>query len=142
MLTGMFTRWLARRGIRLVTRNNPTFDLVPRNVEPEFREAYQRWGGISTVPADAMYGLWRAVEYVVRCNIPGDFVECGVFRGGSTAMAVEAFRHYGDAPDRRFYLYDTFAGNSARRRFRRPHTRAAPGELGRTNHGRHGQQPA
>ncbi|MDB5321801.1 MAG: putative methyltransferase [Phycisphaerales bacterium] len=113
MLTAMITRWLARRGIRLITRNNPAFDFIPRNVEPEFQAACERCAPISTVPADAMYGLWRAVEYVVRCNIPGDFVECGVYRGGSTAMAVEAFRHFGDKTDRRFYLYDTFAGMTA-----------------------------
>jgi hypothetical protein len=106
--------WLARRGIRIVTRNSPSFDVVPRNVEPEFLTAYQHCGPLSTAPADAMYGLWRAVEYVVRCNIPGDFVECGVFRGGSSAMAAMAFRHFTNgAVDRLFHLYDTFAGMPA-----------------------------
>jgi hypothetical protein len=106
--------WLARRGIRIVTRNSPDFDVIPRNVEPEFLEAYKHCGPLSTAPADAMYGLWRAVEYVVRCDIPGDFVECGVFRGGSTAMAAMAFRHFtGGKVDRQFYLYDTFAGMPA-----------------------------
>jgi hypothetical protein len=113
-LKSKFADWLARRGIRIVTRNSPSFDVVPRNVEPEFLEAFAICGPLSTAPADAMYGLWRAVEYVVRCNIPGDFVECGVFRGGSTAMAALAFRHFAGASiDRTFYLYDTFAGMPA-----------------------------
>jgi hypothetical protein len=109
-----FADWLARRGIRIITRNSPHFDVIPRNVEPEFLAAYAHCGPLSTAPADAMYSLWRAIEYVVRCDIPGDFVECGVFRGGSTAMAAMAFRHFtGAKPDRLFYLYDTFAGMPA-----------------------------
>src|SRR3954464_9906048 len=99
--------WLAGRGVRVITRNSPFFDTIPRNVEPEFLAAYGRFGPLSTAPADAGYALWRAVEYVVRCNIPGDFVECGVYRGGSTGLAAAAFAYF-TGPPRQFYLYDTF----------------------------------
>jgi O-methyltransferase len=60
-------------------------------------------------PVDAMYAQWQAMQYVVRCEVPGDFVECGVFRGGSTALAAEAFKQLGDTY-RKLYLYDTFEG--------------------------------
>ena len=112
MLKRKIENWLARRGIRIVTRNSPHFDILPRNVEPEFLAAYERWGPISTVPPDAMYALWRAVEYVVKSNVPGDFVECGVFRGGSTGLAARAMTHFGDTT-RKLYLYDTFEGMPA-----------------------------
>ena len=32
--------------------------------------------------------LCNAIDYVVRCNIPGDIVECGVWKGGSMMAAA------------------------------------------------------
>jgi O-methyltransferase len=104
--------WLAGRGVRVITRNSPFFDVVPRNVEPAFLAAFAKFGRLSTAPADAAYALWQAVEYVVRCDVPGDFVECGVFRGGSTGLAAAAFAHFGGRP-RQLYLYDTYEGMTA-----------------------------
>jgi hypothetical protein len=50
-----------------------------------------------------------ATEYLVRTGIPGSFVECGVWRGGSTMAAALTLGRLG-ARDRDIYLYDTFAG--------------------------------
>ena len=48
----------------------------------------------------------RAVDYVLRRNIPGEIVECGIWRGGSTmAMALAATEH-----PRNIWMYDTFTG--------------------------------
>ena len=30
---------------------------------------------------ERMYALYKSVEYIIKNNIPGDFVECGVWRG-------------------------------------------------------------
>jgi hypothetical protein len=58
------------------------------------------------------YELLKAVRYVNSRGIPGDFVECGVWRGGSTfLMRIANTRHPG--PQRSFWLYDTFAGMPA-----------------------------
>lgn len=43
---------------------------------------------------------------VVKRGIQGDFVECGVFNGGSAAAAACAIR----SSDRKFWLYDSFEG--------------------------------
>ncbi len=53
--------------------------------------------------------LYRAVKYVVKRNVPGSFVECGVWRGGSTMIAMLSFLSLG-VNDRRFFLFDTFEG--------------------------------
>ncbi len=55
------------------------------------------------------YGLWRAARYVVRGDVKGDFVECGVYRGGSVMTAAMTFEQCGDRT-RSLYLYDTFEG--------------------------------
>jgi O-methyltransferase len=59
---------------------------------------------------EAPWALYRSIEYVVRNQIPGDIVECGVWSGGSMLLAAHALLHFGDT-SRRIWLYDTFAGN-------------------------------
>jgi hypothetical protein len=51
--------------------------------------------------------LANATEYVVRRGVPGDFVECGVWHGGSAMVIALTLRRLG-AADRRLWLYDTF----------------------------------
>jgi O-methyltransferase len=62
---------------------------------------------ITGIPAQ--WALYKAIEYIVRNEIPGDIVECGVWNGGSVLIAACALRHFGDT-SRRIYLYDTFEG--------------------------------
>jgi O-methyltransferase len=61
---------------------------------------------------ERMYALWQAVLQVVRDGVPGDFVECGVWRGGSSMLAAHTFAQAGDT-ERRLWLYDTFDGMPA-----------------------------
>lgn len=53
-----------------------------------------------------------AVDYVTRRGLPGAFVECGVWRGGSVLVMLERMKHLG-VTDRDVYLFDTFAGMTA-----------------------------
>ncbi len=57
------------------------------------------------------YALWQAIHHVVKRRVEGAFVECGVWRGGSTMVAAIALRLLG-ADDRELWLYDTFEGMS------------------------------
>jgi hypothetical protein len=56
-----------------------------------------------------MYALYKAVEYVVNAKILGDFVECGVWKGGS-AMVIAYTLILMEETNRRIYLYDTYSG--------------------------------
>lgn len=58
---------------------------------------------------ERIYALYKAVEYLSAAPIPGDIVECGVWRGGSMMCAALTLLESGDTR-RRLYLYDTFAG--------------------------------
>jgi O-methyltransferase len=51
----------------------------------------------------------NAVRYIVKYRIPGDIVECGVWRGGSMMAAALTLLAENDR-SRHFYLFDTFAG--------------------------------
>lgn len=55
--------------------------------------------------------LFGAVDHLVRHRIPGDIVECGVWRGGSMMAVALALIARGET-DRDLYLYDTFEGMS------------------------------
>lgn len=59
--------------------------------------------------SERLWSLIESVRYVVREEIPGDFVECGVWRGGSVMAMLNELRKM-EAMDRRVWLYDTFAG--------------------------------
>ncbi len=56
--------------------------------------------------------LCNAVEYLVANDIPGSFVECGVWKGGSM-MAVALTLHRLGIHDRELFLFDTFEGMTA-----------------------------
>lgn len=55
--------------------------------------------------------LCEAVRYVVRAQIPGDIVECGVWRGGSMMAVARTLIESGDTR-RTLRLFDTFQGMS------------------------------
>jgi len=50
-----------------------------------------------------------AVAYVLRREIPGALVECGVWKGGSVLAMIRALQSKG-VDDRDVYLFDTFEG--------------------------------
>jgi len=62
-----------------------------------------------TSGVEAAWALYQSIEYIVRNDIPGDIVECGVWSGGSMLLAAHALLHFGDT-SRRIFLYDTFSG--------------------------------
>lgn len=60
---------------------------------------------------ERVQALVNAVRYVVANDIEGDFVECGVWRGGSSMAVALTLRELGEGR-RDLYLYDTFEGMS------------------------------
>lgn len=58
---------------------------------------------------EKLFGLILATRYVVANEIPGDIVECGVWRGGSMQAAALALLGCADVT-RDLHLYDTFEG--------------------------------
>jgi O-methyltransferase len=80
--------------------------------DPAFWPHYEACKRYTMTSVERMYALYEATRYVVRGKIPGDFAECGVWRGGSIMLAARVLRELGDS-SRKVYLYDTFEGMSA-----------------------------
>ncbi len=77
------------------------------DLSPERHALFERVAPYTQTSRERVATLADAVEYLVRANVAGDFVECGVWRGGSSmAVALTLLRL--DATDRRLWLYDTF----------------------------------
>ncbi len=74
-----------------------------------FMKIYEQCKGFTMTSIYSMYALFNAVRHVARHDIPGDFVECGVWQGGSAMLAAMTFLAC-NASHRKLYLYDTFAG--------------------------------
>ena len=56
-----------------------------------------------------IWSLISATTYIIKNNIKGDFVECGVWRGGSSMAVARTLLELND-PSRVLHLYDTFEG--------------------------------
>ena len=50
----------------------------------------------------------KSCKYVVENGIPGDFVECGVWRGGNGILARKIFERLGSG--KKVWMFDTFEG--------------------------------
>jgi O-methyltransferase len=77
--------------------------------EDDFWSIYLGCKPFTMTSVERMHSLHSAVEYVLANSIPGDFVECGVWRGGSSMMMAKTLLK-SKVTDRHIYLYDTFEG--------------------------------
>ncbi|NOD62922.1 MULTISPECIES: TylF/MycF/NovP-related O-methyltransferase [unclassified Ruegeria] len=63
---------------------------------------------LTMVGRQSAFATAHAAAHVVDQKIPGDFVECGVWRGGNVIIAARVFMQRNDV--RTCHLFDTFAG--------------------------------
>ena len=96
--------------------NNFGYDLVkpdarlvvnglPADFEKDVVDTYNKVKAYTMTTPERIASLCNAVKYITANKIEGDFVECGVWRGGSTMAAVDTLIKAGDKT-REIYLYD------------------------------------
>jgi hypothetical protein len=59
--------------------------------------------------AERLFALCQSVKYIVANQIPGDIVECGVWKGGSMMAVAQTLLELNDW-SKHLYLFDTFEG--------------------------------
>src|SRR5262245_35816452 len=99
---------LASAGYEII-RLNPARDNYP----PDLDKMRELWRGVeryTMTSAERVSALRDAIEYVFKNKIPGDIVECGVWKGGS--MMVCALTLMARSEMRNLWLFDTFEGMS------------------------------
>lgn len=77
--------------------------------DPEDRALLERCAPYTLTSVQRIQALVDAVEYCIRRGVPGDFAECGVWRGGSVLAMILKLQNLG-VTDRTIHLYDTFEG--------------------------------
>lgn len=81
--------------------------------DPIFWAAAEKAAAVTLLTIEKLYNLYQSVRYVSERGIPGDFVECGVFKGGAVIlMAQTLVSHKYDL--RHIHLFDTFFGFTGR----------------------------
>ena len=85
--------------------------LYPADFSDFTREVIARVKPYTMTSPERIASLVNACEYVIKNKVQGDFVECGVWRGGSALVMITVLQKYGIA-DRRIHLFDTFEGMS------------------------------
>lgn len=82
---------------------------VSASFSPLEVEILERVRPYTMTSSERLVALMDATSHVVRREIPGALVECGVWRGGSVLATIEILLRLG-VRDRDVYLYDTFQG--------------------------------
>jgi O-methyltransferase len=90
-------------------RDKRTNVVFPGDFDKDARKIIRAAMPYTMTDLHKLHALITAVRYVVRYNVPGDIVECGVWRGGSMHAVARALTVVGDQ-SRDLYLYDTFEG--------------------------------
>jgi hypothetical protein len=63
----------------------------------------------SMTSLERISSLYDSLEYIKNNKIEGDFVECGVWRGGNI-LGIMEYLKYNEILNRNIWLYDTFEG--------------------------------
>jgi O-methyltransferase len=98
--------------VRLKPRIEPAFDAAIPDFSNEEKAIIAKARSYTMTSVERLATLLNAVTYVAKNNIPGDIVECGVWRGGSMMVTALTLLAHGDQ-SRSLYLYDTFEGMSS-----------------------------
>ncbi|OGS01072.1 MAG: macrocin O-methyltransferase [Elusimicrobia bacterium RBG_16_66_12] len=82
---------------------------LPLDFSSEDTAVWQAVSPFTMTSPERIASLCAAIRYVIRAKVPGDIVECGVWKGGSMMAAARTLIKEGDA-GRRLHLFDTFEG--------------------------------
>src|SRR5262245_50717541 len=104
LVKGLLEKLLGRYGYEIRPQDrfkNVGFDAATMKIIEQIRPFTQ-------TSSERIFALKNAIEYVIKNDIAGDIVECGVWKGGSMMGAALTLLNLG--VKRRLYLFDTFAG--------------------------------
>jgi hypothetical protein len=102
-LTGLVKGAMKRTGFKVVR------DRYPLDFDEGHARIIEKVKPYTMTSPEHVHGMVQATRHVIRHDIPGAIVECGVWRGGSSMASMFAMLEMGRT-DRDFWLYDTYEG--------------------------------
>ena len=109
-----FTRFLnrifAKFGFVILRSNAKVSVTYPEELCDEIRRVIGKIidDELTMTSPERLFSTALSMIYVIRNKIPGDFVECGVWRGGNAILASAIIDHFDS--DKHIWLFDTFDG--------------------------------
>ena len=103
--------WKRRRKQARAERKLADPNAYPADMNRDAVETIVAVRKFTMTSTERLNGLCEAVRYISQCQIPGDVVECGVWRGGSM-MAIASMLALHNDCERELHLFDTFEGMS------------------------------
>ncbi|WP_329387042.1 TylF/MycF/NovP-related O-methyltransferase [Streptomyces sp. NBC_01716] len=91
------------------TQPKPKAAPLPADYDDEAKSIIRAVKPYTMTSPERLNAFILATRHVVRHNIPGDIVECGVWRGGSMQACAKTLLSLGET-DRGLHLFDTFEG--------------------------------
>lgn len=85
---------------------------LPPDFSPEDAALWKLVAPHTMTSPERVFALRQAVRYVVEAKVPGDIVECGVWKGGSMMAVARTLLDLGSR-DRALHLFDTYEGMPA-----------------------------
>jgi O-methyltransferase len=111
MSTNSFFRQMIRNVGFDIVRYRQEMPLPP-DFDAEYAATISRVRAFTMTSPERLFALCQAVRYVVDNKIPGDIVECGVWKGGSMMAVAKTLKSLNE-DSRHLYLFDTFEGMTA-----------------------------
>lgn len=103
LVTHFFRPIFNRFGYKLEPKRAIPSDFLPHEVA--LFEAVKPY---TLTSPERIYALTHAIDYIIKHAIPGCFIECGVYRGGSVMAMAKTLLAQNEMRD--IYLFDTFEG--------------------------------
>ena len=110
MILRTLQKMVERINRKLFTGYSPLFSpKMMENLSQQDQEILAKVKPFTMTGSERVVALSRSVQYLVKEEIPGSFLECGVWKGGSMLAAALTLvdLHF---LERELYLFDTFSG--------------------------------
>jgi cephalosporin hydroxylase/glycosyltransferase involved in cell wall biosynthesis len=105
--------WNTNGYLKKVTDLNPATlqesDSLQDASQREFSELVSIISFYSLLSRERLFSLYTLAKQICQSDLPGNFVECGSFKGGAAAMLATVIKRYSQRP-RLLYAFDTFEG--------------------------------
>lgn len=95
-------------GVDVIRYETPS-PCLPQDFDDSIIDVIQKVQPFTQTSVERLSALCEAVKYVVASKIPGDIVECGVWKGGSMMAVAHTLLLLKDH-SRHLHLFDTFEG--------------------------------
>jgi O-methyltransferase len=102
----------AQRALGYIWRRYAPIKAVLPDVSVDDLEIMRAVRSCTMTSWERLYGVINSIRYLVKAEIPGDIVECGVWKGGSMMAAAKTLLTMNESL-RELFLFDTFAGMTA-----------------------------